>query len=84
MKDENYKKLKEEATLKGLMQTCECCFDSELIPEECYFCNNGCIFCKECIIKATEINLGNMIYDFPCLGSCDGEFSIVTLQVIVM
>lgn len=79
--DINYRYAKAEAELHGLLQTCACCFDEELIPEECYFCKNGCIFCKDCVKAGAEAVIGEGKLDFLCLADCGAEFSIPTLQV---
>lgn len=81
--DLNYRLLKEEAINNGLLQTCACCFDDELIPEECYFCKNNCIFCKDCVKKGTETAIGDGKLDFPCLADCGAEYSIPTLQMVL-
>lgn len=79
--DEKYQKAREEALLSNLMQTCQCCFDDELIPEECYFCKNGCIFCKDCVKGGAEAAIGDGKLYFACLVNCGYDFGISTLQV---
>lgn len=81
--DLKYRLLKEEAINNGLLQTCACCYDEELIPEECYFCKNSCIFCKDCIKKGVETAIGDGKLDFPCLADCGSEYSIPTLQMVL-
>lgn len=71
----------EEARLGGLLQTCGCCYDDQLIPEECYFCDKGCIFCKECVKTGAEHVMGKAETVFPCLAQCDSFFNYSTLQV---
>lgn len=79
--DENYRRAKDEAIKNNLLQTCKCCFDEELIPEECYFCKKFCIFCKSCVKSGVETGIGDGKLDFPCLADCGSEFSVATLQV---
>lgn len=79
--DEKYQKAREEALQNDLMQTCQCCFDDELIPEECYFCKNGCIFCKDCVKFGAETAIGDGKLYFSCLANCGSDFGISTLQV---
>lgn len=82
-KDENYKQARIEAEANGLLQTCKCCFDETLLPEECYFCKKGCTFCKECVKLGAETVIGNNELVFPCLADCSSEFSIPTLQMVL-
>ncbi|KAF2879984.1 hypothetical protein ILUMI_26187 [Ignelater luminosus] len=81
--DINYRHAKAEAERNGLLQTCACCYDEELIPEECYFCKNGCIFCKDCVKAGAEAVIGEGKLDFLCLADCGSEFSIPTLQMVL-
>ncbi|KAF5278107.1 hypothetical protein FQR65_LT03623 [Abscondita terminalis] len=81
--DERYRLAKTDAKENGLLQTCACCFDEELIPEECYFCKNACIFCKECVKTGAETVISNGNLEFPCLADCGSEFSIPTLQMVL-
>ncbi|RZB39362.1 hypothetical protein BDFB_012772, partial [Asbolus verrucosus] len=82
-KDEKYRAALEDAKLNGLLQTCNCCFDDQLIPEECVFCNKGCIFCKDCVKSGAEHVIGKEETVFPCLGVCDSEFHYSTLQMVL-
>lgn len=83
MKDEDYRKKKEEATRYGFLEICQCCFVDELIPEECFFCQKGCVFCSDCIQRGAETVIGKGDLRFPCYTKCDAEFSLQTLQVSV-
>lgn len=82
--NENYRRAKEVARQRGLLQTCECCCECELIPEEVYCCPKRCIFCKECVKRGAEIVIGNYGLSFPCLADCGSEFSYSILQVCTM
>lgn len=68
----------------GLLETCTCCYFSELIPEECFFCSQGCIFCKDCITRGAEVAIGEQKLEFKCFNECDGEIRYSTLQVLKM
>lgn len=70
-----------EAKEKGLLETCSCCFDDEVLVKNIYNCENGCKFCKCCIQKSSEVRFGEGKLDFPCLNNCDSAFSLQTLQV---
>ncbi|XP_025829373.1 E3 ubiquitin-protein ligase RNF216-like [Agrilus planipennis] len=81
--NDKHQQSRREAIENNLLQTCECCFDDELIPEECFFCNDGCIFCKPCIKKGVETYIGDGKLHFPCLGNCGSEFGLSTLQMVL-
>ncbi|KAJ8956992.1 hypothetical protein NQ318_012157 [Aromia moschata] len=83
LKDDQYRFAKEEARKYNLFEECQCCFDEELIPEECYFCMKGCVFCKDCVKTGVENIIGRAEYRFPCFATCDSEFSIQTLQMVL-
>ncbi|KAJ8925111.1 hypothetical protein NQ315_001292 [Exocentrus adspersus] len=83
LRDEDYKLLREEARTYNLLQQCQCCFEEELIPEECYFCMKGCVFCKQCVKAGTENAIGDGDLRFPCFNNCDSEFSFQTLQMVL-
>lgn len=65
----------------GLLKTCECCYDDEVMPDEMACCENNHVFCKECVKKGCEVKIGEGKLDFPCLTSCEAQFSLQVLQV---
>ncbi|RZC39657.1 E3 ubiquitin-protein ligase RNF216-like, partial [Asbolus verrucosus] len=71
-----------EAVSQGLMKTCGCCYDEAVLPRDIFSCENGCSFCKSCIVKSTEVLFGEGKLDFPCLMNCPSYFSLQTLQVL--
>ncbi|CAH1170276.1 unnamed protein product [Phaedon cochleariae] len=83
MKDESYRLAKEEAKKYNLLETCQCCFDDELIPEECYFCMKDCVFCKDCVKRGAEHVIGKADIKFPCLANCESEFALHTIQMVL-
>ncbi|KAG5892934.1 hypothetical protein JTB14_006246 [Gonioctena quinquepunctata] len=83
MRDETYRLAKEEARKYDLLETCQTCFDDELIPEECYFCMNDCVFCKDCLKTGSENVIGKGEIKFPCFNNCGSEFSFQTLQMVL-
>ncbi|XP_050507732.1 E3 ubiquitin-protein ligase RNF216-like [Diabrotica virgifera virgifera] len=83
LKNEAYRHAKEEARKFNLFETCQCCFDDELIPEEIYFCMRGCSFCKDCVKKGVEVGVGKGDTRFLCMADCDSEFSLQTLQMVL-
>ncbi|KAJ8949309.1 hypothetical protein NQ318_006734 [Aromia moschata] len=64
----------------GLMQTCQCCFDEEIMPNDTFSCPNGCSFCRDCIKQSCEVALGEGKTNFSCLSDCTAEFTLQTLQ----
>ncbi|XP_044269250.1 uncharacterized protein LOC123014283 [Tribolium madens] len=74
---------REEVKSLGLMQTCNCCYDEEVLPREIYTCENNCEFCKSCIVKSVEVAFGEGKLSFPCLASCESSFSLQTLQAVL-
>lgn len=83
IKEKELRCLKEIETCKelGLMKTCNCCYDEEVLPNNIITCLAECQFCKSCVERSVEIAFGEGKIDFPCLKECISEFSIQTLQV---
>ncbi|XP_025831279.1 uncharacterized protein LOC108735577 isoform X2 [Agrilus planipennis] len=74
---------REIAKQAGLLQTCQCCFDDEVMPKDIAHCNSGCVFCKSCVSKSIEVAFGEGKLQFPCLSTCTSEFSLQTLQNVL-
>ncbi|CAH0547652.1 unnamed protein product [Brassicogethes aeneus] len=79
------KKLQEEqeradAKAGGLMRTCNCCYDEEVMPKDSFECAKGCNFCRDCVKKSCEVALGDGKLEFPCLADCGAHFGLQTLQ----
>ncbi|KAK6633276.1 hypothetical protein RUM44_003877 [Polyplax serrata] len=73
----------QEAKLNGTLLECQCCFDSEVMVEDTVYCSNDHTFCKDCIIKSVEVDMGNGKCVFACPASCDAKFSLACLQTIL-
>ncbi|KAG8281403.1 hypothetical protein J6590_059697 [Homalodisca vitripennis] len=69
----------EKAEARGELVECGCCFSS-VIFEDCGTCNEGDLFCKSCILKSTEVRIGDGHTTFPCLSDCGSHFSLNLLQ----
>ncbi|CAH1170092.1 unnamed protein product [Phaedon cochleariae] len=67
----------------GLMNTCRCCFDDEVMPKDTFCCPNECMFCRDCILKSCEVALGEGKTEFNCLEGCEVEFTLQTLQNVL-
>ncbi|KAF2904452.1 hypothetical protein ILUMI_01733, partial [Ignelater luminosus] len=72
-----------EAKEAGLLQTCSCCYDDEVMPTDIYECENGCVFCKDCVRICAEIAFGEGKLDFACLNNCTSHFNLQTLQAVL-
>ncbi|XP_022904293.2 E3 ubiquitin-protein ligase RNF216-like isoform X1 [Onthophagus taurus] len=71
---------REEAKKNGLMLTCACCYDDEVMPKDCVMCENGCHFCKRCVETSVQIAFNEGKSDFPCLAGCEVNFTIKMLK----
>ena len=85
---QNEKTAKEDRLLqareKGELQECGCCYDDECLFEDMSPCPEGHLFCKECIRRSAEENIGNAKIDVPCLdGECELQFTVTVLQDIL-
>ncbi|KAF5272774.1 hypothetical protein FQA39_LY07801 [Lamprigera yunnana] len=85
LKEKRLKDEEERAHAKacGIMQTCLCCYDDEVMPRDIYTCQEGCIFCKDCIKKGVEVAFGDGKLNFLCLGNCTSYFSLQVLQAVL-
>ncbi|KAF2880357.1 hypothetical protein ILUMI_25820, partial [Ignelater luminosus] len=82
------KKVKEtkeklEAKEAGLLQTCSCCYDDDVMPKDIYKCKNGCVFYKDCVCSGAEVAFGDGKLDFVCLNNCTSHFNLQTLQAVL-
>lgn len=73
---------RQKAKKLGLLLTCNCCFDDQILQKDIVTCENGCTFCKQCVEKSVEVAFGNAKLDFLCLRDCKSHFSLQTLQVM--
>ncbi|XP_056641909.1 uncharacterized protein LOC130448505 [Diorhabda sublineata] len=74
---------RDAAKERGLMETCRCCFDDEVMPNNCFGCPAGCTFCGDCIRRSCEVALGDGKTEFRCLDNCREEFSLQVLQKVL-
>ncbi|CAH1791817.1 unnamed protein product [Owenia fusiformis] len=69
---------------KGELHECPCCCEDELLFEELAACEDGCLFCRECIKRSSEENIGSGKIKFPCLtGDCKAQFPTQVLQSVL-
>lgn len=83
IKKEKEEEIKERKQAKkyGLLMTCQCCFDEEILEKDSVGCDLSCIFCKQCVQKSVEIAFGEGKLEFSCLSNCTAHFSLPILQV---
>ncbi|KAK2585538.1 hypothetical protein KPH14_010180 [Odynerus spinipes] len=74
-----FQRLKEN---NGLLE-CQCCFDNECMPSKCSNCDNGHIFCNNCIMKGVEMKLAESETHIYCFTSCTSEFNLSMLQKVL-
>ncbi|XP_023018956.2 uncharacterized protein isoform X6 [Leptinotarsa decemlineata] len=74
---------RQNAKENGLMNTCQCCFDEEVMPKDTFNCPKGCMFCRDCIQKSCEVTLGEGKTVYKCLCDCPEEFTLQTLQNVL-
>ncbi|KAJ9582255.1 hypothetical protein L9F63_003384 [Diploptera punctata] len=82
-KEEERKAAFELAKANGELLECQCCFDNELLDTDVATCMDGHIFCKQCIKRSAEIDIGDGSCYFSCLTSCKAEFSLKIMQLVL-
>merc|ERR1719433_2349323 len=70
----------EEARERGTLVECVCCYSDECLVEDMLPCESGHLFCKDCVQRASEVAIGDGKIHLNCLGHCDEEFALATLQ----
>ncbi|XP_026812205.1 E3 ubiquitin-protein ligase RNF216-like [Rhopalosiphum maidis] len=73
----------EQAKSIGNLNTCECCFDNELLSTEVFSCPVGHTFCSSCIKKGTEVAVGGSKVDIKCFANCGEEFNLTMIKSII-
>lgn len=73
----------EMAKANGELLECQCCYDNEVMAEDMAACNEGHLFCTECIRRSAEIAIGNAQNGFACLTACTAEFSLKVLRTVL-
>lgn len=81
---ESRKQRFDEAKTAGLLEECTCCFDDEIMPEDMLTCPEGHAFCRQCVMRSTEVAVGESRAKFPCLtGTCESDFTLAVIQKAV-
>ncbi|XP_033735539.1 uncharacterized protein LOC117324038 [Pecten maximus] len=75
---------RDEAGANGELLPCECCFDDECLFEDMTSCQDGHLFCKECVRRSSEVVIGDGKCSFPCLtDNCEYQFPVPVLQEVM-
>ncbi|KYN41887.1 hypothetical protein ALC56_03708 [Trachymyrmex septentrionalis] len=72
-----------ELKAKNELLECQCCYDDECMPSKCSTCEDGHIFCNLCIIRSTDVILGDGKSRVDCLLQCGSEFPLALLQRVL-
>ncbi|XP_060079561.1 uncharacterized protein LOC132558953 [Ylistrum balloti] len=85
---EEEKKLKELKRLQAKeneeLLECGCCYDDECLIEDMASCQDGHLFCKDCIKRSSEVAIGDGQCVFPCFtDNCDFQFPLPVLQAVM-
>ncbi|KAG5320815.1 RN216 ligase, partial [Pseudoatta argentina] len=72
-----------ELKAKNELLECQCCYDDECMPSKCSTCEDGHIFCNSCIIRSTDVVLGDGNTRVDCLLRCGSEFPLSILQRVL-
>ncbi|XP_018057695.1 PREDICTED: uncharacterized protein LOC108693320 [Atta colombica] len=72
-----------ELKAKNELLECQCCYDDECMPSKCSTCEDGHIFCNSCIIRSTDVVLGDGNTRVDCLLQCGSEFPLSILQRVL-
>merc|ERR1719381_179205 len=69
-----------EAREAGSLIECQCCYSDECLEEDMLPCMGGHMYCKECVQRGSEVAIGEGKTQMKCLGQCDQDFELATLQ----
>ncbi|XP_069117646.1 uncharacterized protein [Argopecten irradians] len=63
---------------------CACCYDNECMIEDMASCQDGHLFCKDCIKRSSEVAIGDGLCVFPCFtDDCKYQFPLPVLQEVM-
>ncbi|KAG5876148.1 hypothetical protein JTB14_021080 [Gonioctena quinquepunctata] len=82
-KKEKEEQDRQNAKENGLMISCQCCYDEEVMVKDSFSCPKDCRFCRDCIQKSCEIALGEGKTEYNCLNDCPEQFTLQTLQNVL-
>jgi len=70
----------EEARKEGGLFECKVCLDSDCLVVEVVMCEAGCMFCKDCVKRGAEVQIGDSKSIISCLNSCGDNIPLAVLQ----
>ncbi|EZA54896.1 E3 ubiquitin-protein ligase RNF216 isoform X2 [Ooceraea biroi] len=73
-----------ELKAKNELFECQCCYDNECMPSKCSTCEDGHIFCNSCIVRSTDVVLGDGKTQVDCLINCGCGFPLSVLQRVLL
>lgn len=69
---------------KGELLSCDCCCNDDILAEDMLPCQEGHLFCAECVLSSTEELIGQAKVKFPCLSGEPGcEYHTKTLENVL-
>jgi len=78
--EEQHQQRIEWARAAGILIECKCCYSDDCLEEDMLPCKGGHLFCKECIQRASVVAIGEGQTQLKCLGLCEEDFKLSTLQ----
>ena len=74
----------EEARLKGELHDCAICLQAEVLQEELLPCPAGHQFCRECVRRHGEEQVGQGRGAIPCMDmTCTQPYTLFTLEKVL-
>jgi len=72
------------AVRSGAVFECACCFDSECLLEEACTCEGDHMFCRVCVRRGCEVQIGENKHKMVCFqDGCEKEFPVSMLQLVL-
>ncbi|XP_021369677.1 uncharacterized protein LOC110460829 [Mizuhopecten yessoensis] len=83
--EKRFKELKRlQAKENEELLECGCCYDNECFIEDMASCQDGHLFCKDCIKRSSEVAIGDGQCVFPCFtDNCEYQFPLSVLQEVM-
>ena len=63
----------EVASVAGLLEECQCCYDTICFREDMIQCKSDHGYCRECVARGASVAIGNGRTIIECLGHCSEE-----------
>jgi len=70
----------EKARSTGGLFECGCCFDGDCLLSEAATCEEGHMFCKDCLRRGAGVQIGDQKTQISCLIACGSTFPLTVLQ----